>query len=991
VHDLPASLRTAAPFPFVGRASELDVLRTLLPGASGEGRRVLLLGGEAGAGKTRLAREFAAEAARDGMLVLYGQCDAVVPTPYGPFVPALEQLARAIDPAELRAISDAGAGRLSRLLPELAAPTAELAPPAKADPDTERHWLHSAVTDLLAEVSKRRPVLVVLEDVHWADAPTLLLLRHLARAAWTGRVLMFATFRDADADLPELLSQTLADLRRSDDVVRLRLAGLTRAEISEFVTRAVEGDAGGDLAEVAGTISDLTEGNAFLVCELWRALLETGAVELLDGSVRLTRPVAGLSTPDGVRDVVSERLARLAPATTSVLDLAATAGAEFELEIVRRGSRLGEDEVVAALDEAIRSATIEELPGRRLAYRFTHELVRRAVYDRLTAARKAQLHLRVGEAREATSGRSARALADLAHHFAAAAPLGEAGRAIEYSVLAARAAIEALAYDEAAELLRTALELGVDGERQRAEVLLELGAATHLAGKALDAMEAFRPAAEIARTIGDPELLAQAAIGYEEACWMPSLPEGAAGLLEEAITALGDRHPQLRLALLAGLARTLDRQGQHERGAIVRTNAIALARRLGDRLGLATVLARCYWARGGIPNEEILEMLTEAKAIGEEFGNTEIQSYAMGGRVPTFVALADMRSARREVSALRAHAQANRTPFVLHIAEHYGAAIALADGRLEAAETMMRSSEEAGRLLTGRDASGIFGIQMFSLLREQGRLAQLAPMVRILGAGDRNDGPWRPGLVSLLVELGMEAEARRELARFAAEGLEPLRQSLWLASLTYITDACAALGDETIAALLYPELAPLAGTNVMIGALVACYGAADRYLGMLATVLGEWDRAEQHFEQAIELNRHMQASTWLAHTEYEYARLILASRPHQHHLATMLLQDADKLAASIGMAALRTRIKALGAPAGPPAALPDELSAREAQILKLVAHGLSNRQIGAELFISEHTAATHIRSILRKTGCANRTEAASYAHRHALVDAQRHG
>jgi len=272
VHDLPAWLRIATPFPFVGRTSELEVLRTLLPTASGEGRRVLLLGGEAGVGKSRLAREFAAEAARDGTLVLYGQCDAVVPTPYGPFVPALEQLLRAIDPAELTAILDAGAGDLSRLLPELARRTGKPAPPVKADPDTERHRLHSAVTYLFAHVSQRRPVLVVLEDVHWADAPTVLLLRHLARGAWAGRVVVFATFRDAEADLPELLSQTLADLRRRDDVVRLRLGGLTQDEVTEFVTRAVEGHAGADLAEVAGTISDLTGG----VQVHWRDLCGCG-------------------------------------------------------------------------------------------------------------------------------------------------------------------------------------------------------------------------------------------------------------------------------------------------------------------------------------------------------------------------------------------------------------------------------------------------------------------------------------------------------------------------------------------------------------------------------------------------------------------------------------------------------------------------------------------------------------------------------------------
>jgi DNA-binding CsgD family transcriptional regulator/tetratricopeptide (TPR) repeat protein len=969
----------------------LGVLRTLLPRAEGEGRRVVLLGGESGAGKSRLAREFAAEAARDGALVLFGECDAVVRTPDGPVVPALDQLVRAIEPAELRSILGRGAGELTRLLPDLADHLGELAPPVKADPDTERHRLHAAVTDLLAGVSGRRSLLIVLEDVHWADAPTLLLLRHLARAPWTGRVLVFASFRDTEADLPELLSQTLADLRRSEEVVRLRLGALSPEEVSELVTRAVEARLSEDLPEVAGTISEITGGNAFLVCELWRALLETGAVEVVDGSVRLTRPLTGLGTPESVREVAGERLARLAPSTTALLELAAAAGAEFDVEVVRRGSGLGEDEFVAALDEAIRGAMVEELPGRGLTYRFTHELVRRAVYDRLTAARKAQLHLRVGEALEALPERSARTLADLAHHFAAAAPLDGAERAIEYNLLAAGVAMDALAFDEAAELLRAALELGIDRAMQRAGALIELGTAKHLGGKAIEAMEAFRAAADIARTIGDPELLAQAAIGYEDASWRPAIfDREAVEPLEEAIAALGDSHPQLRLALLSGLARALDLVGEHTRGAIVRGNAIRLARRIEDPLGLATVLVRSYWARGTTPDEEILEMLTEAKEIGERLGNTEIQAEAIVWRVPTFVALADMPSARREVAALREIAQATRQPFMLHVAEHYGAAIALADGRLEAAETMMYGSEEAGRLLTGRDATGTLGIQMFSLRREQGRLADLAPVIRILAAGDRDRGPWRPGLAALLVELGMEAEARRALARVAAEGLEPLRETLWLASLTYLSDACTALGDEAVAALVYPELAPLSGANVMIGHLVACYGAADRYLGMLAATLGEWTRAEEHFERAIELNRRMEATAWLAHTNYEYARMLLSSRRDDGGRTTALLADADRLATAAGMRALRGRIRSSGASVTP-AAAPDQLSPREVQILQLVARGLSNRQIGLELFISEHTAANHIRSILRKTGCANRTEAASYAHRHSLVGARTRG
>jgi DNA-binding CsgD family transcriptional regulator len=297
---------------------------------------------------------------------------------------------------------------------------------------------------------------------------------------------------------------------------------------------------------------------------------------------------------------------------------------------------------------------------------------------------------------------------------------------------------------------------------------------------------------------------------------------------------------------------------------------------------------------------------------------------------------------------------------------------------------MAERSREWGRLLVGRDASGTHGIQMFGIRREQGRLAELAPAVRILaGAGDR-EGPWRPGMVAVLAELGMEREAKRELSVLAADGLEGYRTSLWLASLAYLTDACAAMGDEEMAAIVYPELESLTGANVMIGHLVACYGAADRYLGMLAATLGESERAEDHFERALALNKRMGASTWVAHTAYEYGRFLLRRGPGARGRAETLLGEGVVLAERIGMEGLLGRIRSLGVHA-PAAALPDGLSPREVQILELVAEGLSNREIGERLSISEHTAANHIRSILRKTDSANRTEAASYAHRHGLT------
>jgi len=336
------------------------------------------------------------------------------------------------------------------------------------------------------------------------------------------------------------------------------------------------------------------------------------------------------------------------------------------------------------------------------------------------------------------------------------------------------------------------------------------------------------------------------------------------------------------------------------------------------------------------------------------------------------------------VAEVRQIAERTAQPFLVHVAEHYGSAIALCDGRLDEAEASARRSQDWARLLTGRDPSGIFGIQMFSVKREQGRLAELAPVVRILAADGGREGPWRPGLVALLTEVGMEDEARRELSRLVAEGLEQFRETLWVGALAYLTDAAAALGDETVAALAYPELEPFAGENVMVGHMVSCYGAADRYLGMAAATLGEWDTAEEHFERALHLNRSMAADTWVAHTAYEYGRLLLARPVGDRSRADQLLGEAARLAERIGMPTLLARVRATGA-SPREGALPDGLSAREAQILALVAQGMSNRQVGAALLISEHTAANHMRSILRKTGCANRTEAASYAHRHGLA------
>ena len=979
--QLPGQLRSLPTSPFVGRLRELAALLALVPRADGERRRIALVGGEAGSGKSRLVREFAQVASAQGVRVLYGACDAVVRTPYRPFVEALDQLVRSMDGDTLAADLGTAGGELARLLPDLPLRVDGLPAPIDADPDTERLRLHTAVSDLLASVGRRQPLLLVLEDGHWADTPTLLLLRHLARGEADVRMLVLATFRDTEADVPAELADTLADLRRSEDIVRLHLGGLSEDEVAEFVRRAAGQDDAQLLDEMARSLREVTEGNAFLLCELWRTLVETGMVAVTSGTVALVRPLHEIATPQSVREVVSQRVARLEPATRDLLELAAVAGPEFELSALRRAAP-GLFARLDALEPAIRSGMIEELPGQALGYRFTHELVRRALYDRLTALRRAELHLGIAEALEAADAApGGRRLADLAHHFAAAAPIGDANRAFEYNRLAASAASAALDYDEAALRLRTALQFASPEDPGRLSLLLDLGTVLFKGGRSLDSVGVFKEAADTARGRDDGEVFARAAVGLENACWRPGFSDqGARELLEEASATFSPQDSVLRVRVLAGLARALEFQGDSDHAAVVREQAIAMARRVRDKRGLATVLMGAYWARGSTSLPETLERLTEARQLGDELGDIEIRAEAMEWRVAALMALGEIASAAQEVAEVLELARHTRQPFIIHVSEHYASALALLEGRLAEAEAAAERSREWGRVMTGRDASGVYGVQMFSIRREQGRLAEFAPVMRVL-AGGGGDGVWRPGLVAVFAELGMHAEVRRELALVRATGLEPFRSGLWLASLTYLSDAAHAVGDRDVAGLVYAELEPLSGRNVMIGHGVACYGAADRYLGMLAAVLGDDGLARSHFAAALAANRAMGAVTWHAHTAYAYGRHLIDRGVGDR--GASLIADAAAIAERTGLASLLAKVEAIGGPHG--AWLPDGISEREAEVLRHVARGLSNREIGAALFISEHTAANHVRSILRKTGCANRTEAASYAYRHGLV------
>jgi DNA-binding NarL/FixJ family response regulator len=355
------------------------------------------------------------------------------------------------------------------------------------------------------------------------------------------------------------------------------------------------------------------------------------------------------------------------------------------------------------------------------------------------------------------------------------------------------------------------------------------------------------------------------------------------------------------------------------------------------------------------------------------------------------MALGDMQAVVAQLDVSSQLAEELRQPFYLYAHMTFRAMYAIFTGRFAEGEQLAQQGLAIGQRLRGQDALGVFGVQMFTLRREQGRLKELAPVVTHFVQTSPEASTWRPGLALIYSELGLEPETRAEFAHLAAHDFATIPQDArWIACMVYLAEVCAFLGDVHHAATLYQYLAPYDGYNIVVSGSVACYGAASRYLGMLATTMSHWQEAQRHFEDALAMNKQMGAKTWLAHTQHEYANMLLArAQPSDHEKALSLLQEALSISRTLGMRALEeqvsVRLEHLGSQPRSRHQYPCGLSEREVEVLSFLAAGKSNRDIADTLCISINTVANHVRNILTKTNTANRTEAAAFAIHHGLL------
>ena len=748
------------------------------------------------------------------------------------------------------------------------------------------------------------PLLLVFDDLQWADSATLQLLRHLMRAPQPRRTCSSAPIATPSSTTATRSPDLIASLRREGMLTLVPLDGLARDEVAELVAAL---GAAAPPSDFVAALHGETEGNPFFVEEVVRHIGESG-VGLEDAGV-----------PEGVREVTSRRIARLPASAREAMQVACVIGREFDFGLLEALGPLSGDELVAALDEAVDARVLREVDGRVGRYAFAHALVRATLYDGLSSLRRARLHSRVGETMLARHRDDLDPwLPQLALHFGRAAPVEGPARAIDFALAAGRRADRQLAWEEAAQHYRGALRARratSDGrDRTGGELLLALGASEERAGLE-GARESFAQALAIARELGDEVLLARAALGVAGP-WSTLGREDAdvVAVLEHAIGELGEEDSPLRARLLARLSLELYYAGQAERRMALSEEAVAIARRTGDPATLASALdARHYvlWRPENV--EERLEVAAELRRIAAESGDLELELEGAGWTVVDLLELGDVAGADVQIDAAAALAAVVHRPLYLWWTSLFRCTRAQIAGEFDEAERLANETLAIGQREHAENALHYYAMAMFNLRREQGRLGEVETAVARFIELYPAIPAWRCTQALMHVELGRLEQAREVFEAIAEPGFDALpRDANWLIALTVLAEVCATLGDAERARELYALLAPHGGRNVIVGRAATCNGCASRLLGMLAGVLGEWDEAERRFFEAREMHIRMGARPWLARTELAWAEMLLArADPGDDVAARERLAEAIVIADALGMVVLAERARAL--------------------------------------------------------------------------------
>ena len=932
-------------------------------------------------------------AAQHEVLAIWGRCpEEPGAPPYWPWVQLIRRYIALHDEADLAMVFGSAAAPMASLDPQFARHLPDGVPSLmEADAAQARFRLFDAIAGFWQRAAARQPLLLVLDDLHRADVPSLRLLEFVMAEAGRSRVLVMGTYRDAEVTRQHPLTEVLIQLHRHAHVQRLLLGGFSATETAEYIAAA-----GLAAPELGSLMHEQTEGHPLFLAEMVRDMLPSRGAEppASAGARRVLRRV-----PKGVREVIGARLSRLTVPCLEVLQHAAVVGRQVsaaQLGLWRGGPAA--EQCLPWLHEA-RAASLLEETADAGGWQFTHVLVRDTLYDELPAARRAGLHREVAEALERQHADDLTpALSALAHHWHAAGAAGDPAKAIEYATLAAQRATAMLAHEEAVRhyrLASDALPTTASHDGRRCRLLLGLGEAQNSAGDSAGALATFARAATHARRLGDAGLLASAAIGFGNAMWRQG-SEGtqAVALLQEALALAAPADSRERVSLLSAHCRALLFASRPQEAEQASREAIAIARRLGDPQTLYEALSAIVSGRW---YPEGLALRIEAAREGIEltrhaphlpWPHSTFLGWHTGDLMESGDSVAALAAARTHLE----HSHATGEPFNEATALAAQAMIATHQGRFGDGEQLALQALRCGERFDRANAAGIFGVQMFTLRRHQGRLRELAPVLKQFLDQGSLASTWRPGLAILHCELGARDEARQVFDALASDGFTGIaNDAVRIASLAYLAEVCAWLGDTRCAPRLQEVLQPYAERCIVFGAHTASLGSAARLLGLLAATMQQWDAAQHHFEFALGFDERSGGPPWLARSRCDYAAMLQQrAGPGDRGRARTLAAAALDSARALGLGAIEERALALQqlAEGAGPQARTAGLSTREVQVLRLVAAGKTNQEIAAALCRSPATVAIHVRSILGKTQAANRAEAAAFAVRHGLLPAE---
>jgi class 3 adenylate cyclase len=912
---LPGRLAVRPGSGVIGYESELrsmtDAVRRTVAGA---GREVLLLSGEAGLGKSTVAAEVARAAYAEGCCVLFGHSEEDLSTPYQLFAEALTPWVNQASDAEIRAHVETYGPELVRLAPALAGRMPHLPPSRATDTDTERFLLFAAVVGLVTSLTAHQPVMLVVEDLQWADKASLLLLAHLVAADLAPNVLVLGTFRDSELHHADTLKATLGVLYRQPGVRGIELGGLDDAGVVALLEAIAGYELNDDEIELAHAVHRETDGNPFFVTQVLIHLVESGELYQDEtGRWVSADSLDRLTLPDSVREVIGGRVVRLGPSAGRLLSTAAVIGRDFELTLLAAAASMSDDDVLDLLDAAAGAALVRESADTPEQYSFAHALIQHTLYEDLGPTRRARAHRHVAEALEdLCGGKPGARVGELARHWTLATTPVDLTKAIEYSRQAGDAALRALApsdalryYEHAREMFEQSdtddLVLGVD-------LAIGLGTAQRQVGD-----PAFRDTlldvAQQAIALDDTPRLVAAALATHRGLFsnFGAIDEELVAIFEACLSRLHADDPR-RALVLAAYCQELVVGTSLERRQELATEAFAIAEACGDDEVRVRVMTNTAYALIAPPTLAVqLQRTAEGRRRAERLGDPVLEFFACNWRRGACAQVGnrpEMDSCTERMAKLAAQID---QPLLSWVHEFSLAWLAIIRGDTDEAERLATAALTIGTDSGQPDAEFIFGGQYMMVQHQRGTLDQLSPLIEDMAAGAPATAVVLSGALAVAdVEAGRVDDARKRLEMFADRNFELEMNPVWVTGMSFFAEAAIELGDPSFCAPIYERLRPWSDQWTDNGATAACPIA--HYLGGCAAVLERYDDADDWFAQSARMCDSVGAKYFRAQTDLLWGRMHAARRGQgDAPIAHELLERAQSCAVMQGYGSVQRR------------------------------------------------------------------------------------